>query len=248
MNIRVCIICCFIVLVGCARNDGRKTFEFLKAERDIIDNAKAELNKCSSPKPPSPLAVSKSKKLNREQLETEKAYHIALDQYLSLLIQNSQQAERILNDTETKISGLNSSGVGEDAINLTKSYEQSFGDTVQLFVEVEALAKLDQNKLRNNQQSKLFAPFIAGILDAATGNPATGADVFLKSVSNAIKQEIEQDHEAQSHFIHLQEASEILKHDVGDAITKRSELITSYGAKYPEYSWNLLLPATQSAK
>ena len=32
------------MLVGCARNDGRKTFEFLKAERDIIENTKIGSN------------------------------------------------------------------------------------------------------------------------------------------------------------------------------------------------------------
>jgi len=172
-----------------------------------------------------------------------------LNAYLNTVIQNSQQAQHILNDTQTKISRLDSAGVGEDAINLTKSYESSFGDWVQVFVEVEALVKLDQTRLRQNEQSKLFAPLFAGILDAIVAdNPAVGAGVFLKSVSNDMKQEIERNQEAQSHFAHLQEDVATLQHDIGDTITKRSELVTSYGAKYPKFAWNELLPATVQTK
>ena len=182
-------------------------------------------------------------------MQAEKAYRAAADQYLSRLIQNSQQIERILNDAETKISRLDSSGVGENAVNLTKDYEQLFGDWVQVYVEVEALAKLDQTKLRSSQQPQLIAPLLAAILDtAATDNPAVGAGVLLKSVSNDVKREIDRSQETQSHFARFQEAVAAFNRDLGRAVTERSELITSCQAKYPKYAWTSLLPTTQNAK
>jgi hypothetical protein len=232
------------MLVGCARNDGKKTFEFLKAEHDILENTQVELKQCSNPKAPTPPVFRKGEIISgRERLAEIKNYRDALNAYLNAVIQNSQQAERILNDAETKISGLDSAGVTEDAINLTRSYESSFGDWVQVFVEIEALAKLDQAKLHQNGQSQLFPSLIVGILDMME-NPAIGTGVILKGVTNDMKQQIERNQEAQSHFAHLQEAVAAFKHDSGITITKRSELVTSYGAKYPKFAWNEVLPAT----
>src|SRR6267378_1999463 len=132
-------ICCITMLVGCARNNGRKTFEFLKAEHDIVETTKIELKQYLISQPPTPPDLSKTKPKSRERGAELKKYHDALSAYWNAVIQNSQQAERILNDAETKISRLDSAGVGEDAINLTKSHERSFGDWVQIYVETEAL-------------------------------------------------------------------------------------------------------------
>jgi hypothetical protein len=240
------IICCVTMLAGCARNGGEKTFEFLKAEHDILENAQVELKKCSNPKAPTPPIYRQGQIISgRERIAEIKNYRDALNAYLNAVIQNSQRAEHILNDAETKISGLDSAGVTEDAIDLTKGYERSLGDSVQVFVEFEALAKLDQTGLRQSEQPKLLAPLLAGILDAMVAkNPAVGASVILKSVSDDTKQKIERNQEAQSHFAYFQEAVAAFKHDSGDTITKRSELVTSYGAKYPKFAWNKLLPAT----
>jgi peroxiredoxin family protein len=231
------------MLVGCARNDGRKTFEFLKAEHDIVENTKVELKQSIKPvRFPTPPVFSAS--VNRsERIAKTKQYHDALNNYWNTIIQNSQQAERILNDAETKISGLDSAEAGDDAINLTKGYESSFGDRVQVFVEIEALAKLEQTKLNKNEQSHLIASVIPGILETvATDNPAFAVNSFLKGASSDLNQENKQDQEIQAHLTRLQEMMETFKHDSGDLITKRSELVTSYRAKYPKFSWDELVP------
>lgn len=243
----VFIICCITILVGCARNDGKKTFEFLKAEREILENTKVELKQCSNPKPPTPpiFEATVNKQERREQSAKIKNYHDALNDYWNTVIQNSQKTDRILNEAETKISRLDSAGVGEEAINLTKSYESSFGDWVQVSIEIEALAKLEQTKLRQNGQSKLFVSLIAGIIEKMS--PATLAFTNIKDVLSDQKQEINQDQEIQSHLTHLQEAVAVLNHDVADAITKRSELVTSCRAKHPQFAWKELLPAAMTA-
>jgi hypothetical protein len=237
------MISCLTMLVGCARNDGRKTFEFLKAEHDIIENAKIELQQCSNPKPPIPPAFLAGKGKqggNREQSAEIKDYHAALNAYWNTVVQNCQQAERILNGTEAKMSGLDSAGVEDDAINLAKSYVRSIGDQVQVIVEVEALAKLEQPKLRQNGQSKLIFSLVAGLLEKPS--PTALALTLVKDALNNQKQEIDQDQETQSHFTRLQESIATLNHDIADAITKRTELLTSYHAKYPKFVWNELLP------
>jgi len=212
----------------------------LKAEHDILENTKVELKQCSNPKPPVPPDLSATKPKSRERGAEIKKYHDALNAYLNTVIQNSRQTVHILNDAETKISGLDSAGVGEDAINLTKSYESSFGDGVQVFVEIEILAKLEQTKLRQNGQSKLFIPLVAGIIEKVS--PSTLAFTLIKDVLSDKKQQIDQDQETQFHLTHFQEAVATLNHDVADVITKRSELVTSDRAKYPNFSWNELLP------
>jgi hypothetical protein len=229
------------MLVGCARNDGKKTFEFLRAEHEIIENAKIELKQCSNPKTPTPPVFSADVN-HQERLAEIKKYHAALNAYWDAIIQNSQKAENIFSSAEIKVSGLDSTGVGEDAINLTKAYERSFGDAVQVFGEFEALAKLQQIKLHKNGQSQLFVSMVAGIIEKIS--PATTAFTLTKDVLSDQKQAIDKDQETQSHLTHLEEAVAIFKHDIADVITKRSELVTSYRAKFPKFEWNELLPAS----
>ena len=237
----VSIISCITMMVGCARNDGKKTFEFLKAEHDILENAKTGLIQCSNPKPPTSPVFSTG--VNRQERLTEiRNYHAALNAYWNAVIQNGQRAEPILNGAETKISGLDSAGVGEDAITLAKSYERLFGDQAQVIVEIEALAKLEQTKLRQNGQSKLFVSLFAGIIEKIS--PATLVLTLTKDVLSEKEHEIGQDQETQSHYARFQEAVVTLNRDIADVITKRSELVTSYRAKYPKFAWSELLPAS----
>jgi hypothetical protein len=227
------------MLVSCARNDGTKTYEFLKGENDILKNSEIELKKCLSPKPPiQPIFPAKVSR--QERIAKIKQYHDALNNYLNTVIQNCQRGERILNGAEIKISGLDSNGVEEDAINLAKSYERSFGDGVQVSIEIEALAKLEQTKLRQNDQSKLFVSLVAGIIEKVS--LTTLAFTVIKDVLSDKKQSIDQDQETQSHLTRLQEMVTTLNRDIADVITKRSELVTSYRAKYPKFAWNELLP------
>ena len=242
--IRAVVILCGIVLVGCSRQGGKESFEFLKAQHEILENTKLELKKHSNPKPPSAPVFSRQTPL-RQRLEATKAYHDALDRFLSAVIQNSEESERLLNDAQTRISALNPARIHPDAAVLAKLYEKSLGDKVQVYVEMKALATIEQNELRQNKQHELITPLIIGILDAVvTDNPAVGAGEFLKGVSQNMKKDIERQQAEQSHFMHLQEVVAAFERDSSQTITKRSELITSFGVKYPGYPWNSLLPAT----
>src|SRR5208282_1828424 len=101
------------------------------------------------------------------------------------------------------------------------------------FVEIEALTKLEQTKLRQNGQSKLFVSLVAGIVEKMS--PATLGFTIIKDVLGEKKHETEQDSETQAHFTRFQEMVAALNHDIADVITKRSELVTSYRAKYPNF-------------
>lgn len=243
----ILLVGCNHALVSCSRQGGKESFEYLKAQHQILENTKLKLKQYSNPKPPSAPVFSRQT-LPRQRLEATKAYHDAMNRFLSGVIQNSEESERLLNDAQTRISALNSAGIHPDAIVLAKLYEQSLGDRVQLCVEIKALATLEKNKLRQNKQHELITPFIIEILEAVvTENPTVVAGAFLKGVSQNMKQDeqdVESRREEQSHFMRLQEVVAACERDVSQTITKRSELITSFGAKYPGYPWNSLLTTT----
>ncbi len=69
-----------------------------------------------------------------------------------------------------------------------------------------------------------------------TGLWPDGAGEFLKGVSQNMKKDIERQQAEQSHFMRLQEVVAAFERDNSQTITKRSELITSFGVKYPGYA------------
>ncbi len=242
--IQAVVILSTIALAGCSRQDGKASFEFLKAQHKIWENTKLELKKYSIPKPPSAPVFSRQTPL-RQRMEDNKVYRDALDRYLSTVIQNSQESERLLSDAQSRISALNSAGIHPDAAALAKLYEHFLGDAVQVYVEMKALATIEQTELRQNNKDDLITPLVIGILEAvATDNPSPIAGAFLKGASQNIKRQQAIKSQTESHLMHLQEVVAAFERDKSQTITKRSELITSFGAKYPGYPWNSLLPAT----
>jgi Cu/Ag efflux protein CusF len=250
------MMCCVTALVGCGRSQGKKTFDFLKAEREVIESMKNEALKFPKPKPPSPPDYSEAHNaFQRSQIN--KAYRVASGQYFGSVIQYSQQVEKLVNEAETTISRLDSSGIGDDAVNLTKDYEQMLGDTVQQCVEVRAVLKLAQAELMENKQAELGSHLVSGALalaavafSAGALTPAAltaGAGTFFKGVSSDENRDSERNEELQSHYANLQKVVAELEHYRGEVVTKRSELVTAYRAKYPQYEWSSVLPSEVQA-
>jgi len=156
-------VVCVSILAGCARGQGKKTFEFLKAEREILRSTKEELKKCSNPKPPSPPDLSEAQN-GLERIRAAKEYRVALRHYWNTVQQNSLKAERVLNETETKISRLDSSGIGDDAINLATDYEHLLGSMAQIQVETKAIAELLQAELQENRAADAVRHLMAAAL------------------------------------------------------------------------------------
>jgi hypothetical protein len=244
--IQLVVIVCGTVLVGCSRQNGKATFEFLKAQHDILESTKLELKKYSYPKPLAAPVFSRQTPL-RQRLQAIKAYNDAQDDFLTDVIQDSEESLRVLHDAQTRISALNPADIQPAAIALAKLYEQSLGDGAQVCAEVKALATLERVQLRRNKNKnqELITPLITGVIDGLIAdNVAAGAVTFLKGISTDIELDNELRQEIDTHFLHLQEAVATLEQDKSQTITKRSELITSFGAKYPGYPWNSLLPVT----
>ena len=238
MNTRILIILGIVILTGCSRNDGKRTFEFLKSEREVINDMREEFQKHSFPPPPTPIKLKGLMEYRRADVV----------QYWNTVIQNSQQMRKVLNETQTKISALDSSGVEDDAINLTKNYEQLLGDTGQAWVELETLGKEElQTEQKQNNSHPILAELIPGIIKSiAAENPAPAVAAFGKVVSNGIQQKNTLNQELQSDVKHLQDALATLQHDGENMVTARSELVTTFNSKFPKYSWNFLLPANQN--
>jgi hypothetical protein len=238
-----CLVVACAILAGCSGNGGQKTFAFLKAGRDVLENTKAQLSQCSYPKPPLP-PDPKIRMPFKERLAIIRAYHAALKTYLNTVVQDSQQSEHILTDAQTKMSELDSAGVDIDAVNLTKNYENTLGAQFQVRVEVEALAQLDQVKLDTTQQSKnLVDTMIPGIVETCiTQNPSFAVKSFVNGISKNLKQDIDRNQEAQTHLGRLEDAVTSLKQDVGATVTERSELVSTYKEKYSRLPWDDILP------
>jgi hypothetical protein len=250
------MMCCLAILAGCARSQGKKTFEFLKAEREILRNTKEELKKCSNPKPPSPPDLSEARN-GLERIKAAKEYRVALRHYWNTVQQNSLKAEYVLNEAETKISRLDSSGIGDDAINLATDYEHLVGSMVQIQVETKAIAELFQAELQENREAEAARHLMAAALVAAADyctvgalTPvvlAKGAGTFLTGVASDASRDNERSQELQTHRANLQKVVSDVEHYHGEVITKRSELVTSYRVKFPEYDWSSFLPSEEQA-
>jgi hypothetical protein len=238
-----CFVVACAILAGCSGNGGQKTFAFLKAGRDVLENTKAQLSQCSYPKPPLP-PDPKIRMPFKERLAVIKAYHATLKAYLNTVVQDSQQSGHILTDAQTKMSELNSAGADIDAVNLTKNYENTLGAQFQVRVEIEALAQLDKAELNNAQQSRnLINSMVPGIIETViTGSPNFAVKSFINGVSKDIKENINRNQETQTHLGRLEDAVTNLKQDVGAAVTERSELVSTYKEKYSRLPWDDILP------
>jgi MFS superfamily sulfate permease-like transporter len=250
------VVAAFSLLVGCGRSQGKKTFEFLKAEREILNNTNSTIKQHPKPKQPTPPDLSNDW-TRSERADDIKAYRVAMAQYFGAAIQYSQQVEKLANEAQTKISRLDSSGIGDDAVDLTKDYEQELGSRVQECVEVEAILKLAQAELKENRQAELASHLLKGALvlaaDYCTAGALTpmaltaGAGTFLKGVSSDVNRDSERNEELQSHYASLQKVVAEFDHYRGEVVTKRSELVTAYRAKYPQYDWSSVLPSEEQA-
>ena len=230
---------------------GKRTFDFLKAQHDIAKATDHELKKLSNlaqPKAPDLSEIRSAIQRSR----AERAYRLAMIQYWGAVIQRCQQIQDALNDAETKISGLDSAGVGEDALSLTKTREHMLGDMVQMCAEVRALASLAQEELQANPREQIVSDLAAGIVTAAAvyvsggalaGALTTGEGAFANHLSRDVKAGIERRQDVQAHYASLQNAIAEFQRDRGEAVTKRSELVTAFRARFPQYDWNSLLPA-----
>jgi hypothetical protein len=169
----------------------------------------------------------------------EKAYNEDLGRYFDAVAQRSREIEHILNDAQTKISRLDSSDTGDGVITLTKDYEQLLGDLVQWHVEIRAIAEIKKTELSQNK--KVVMDLAVDLIEAAM-TETLSAGAFLKSLAGELKQKIELDKALQSHHATLQKLVANLEHYRGEVVTKRSELVTSYRAQFPEFEWDLVLP------
>jgi hypothetical protein len=245
------MLCWAATLSGCGRNDGAKTFEFLKAEQAILENTQKELKESPIPQPPIPPVLSEDAS-KRERVEAKKAYLKAEEAYLAALIGCCQQAERLLNNAQTDISRLDSSGVGEDGITLTEDYERNLGDCVQGCVELKAIATLYQENLLENKGQELLGAAFKAVVAMAMASETAGLSVGLEAFGKGILADVEQDNERgqklKVHSARFQAIIAAREHDTAEMVTDRSELVTSYRAKYPEYQWDSILPAPEENK
>ena len=162
----------------------------------------------------------------------------------------------MLNEAETRISRLDSSGIGDDATDLATDYEHLLGSMVQIQVETKAIAELLQAELQENREAEAARHLMAAALvvaaDYCTGAALTpvlakGAGTFLTGVASDTKRGSERSQELQTHSANLQKVIADVEHYHGEVITKRSELVISYRAKFPEYDWSSFLPSEEQA-
>lgn len=232
------IIVALLLLVGCGRNQGKQTFELLKAEHEIIQNMRSELKECSLPKKPT--APDASAKLTRVQRQNaEKSYHDEMGRYFLAVMQRYEQGEKIVNEAERQISKLDTAGVGDDVVRLTQDRERLCGDTVQYFVEMRALTGSKRSQWGQKDSGEALEFFLDVVGTAV--QPEIGGGALLKTLSRAAERQDARKLEIQEDYAALRKAVETWERHRGVVVTKQSELVTSYRARYPKYDWNSVL-------
>jgi hypothetical protein len=232
---------CAVAFVGCSHNEGKATFDFLKAEREIIDETVAKIRQLPFPKVPVTPGSARGMTV-RQRKEAEKKYSEAMEQYCGGMIHTTDQVMALLNDAQTRLSRLDASGIDKGAIALTKSYDQLLGDVAQEMVEFKALITLARDEFRQKKQDPVFKGLVVGVLEGIfTGSWIVGGREVLKSVSRDTQQKNDISREAEGQLLRFQEARSAVERDRSRTFTRRSELATTLRSRYAGFAWGLVL-------
>jgi hypothetical protein len=241
-NVGLVLICCCAMLVGCSRNVGQPTFEFLKAENHVLENAKLDFRRLSVPKQPIAPVIQK-RASPREKIESRQKYAREQAAFFDDLNQFGSSLESLCNQTEAKMASIDAAGVDPEAVQLIKVYERTFGEASQVAIEMKALAQMGQRELHRNPGKELAPALFVGLIEACTQDWLGAAKSALGGVVEVVNRTESDLQEIQVEGEVLQKEAIKFDRDKSNLVTACSEVKTSFSAKYPEFAWSSLFPA-----
>jgi hypothetical protein len=252
----VSVIALATLAAGCGQSardtrDGQATFDYLKAQAQIMEQGRRNLQSNDFPKPPTAPIFTKFTKL-RDRLSQTKEYQESLTEYLTNLIQITTESEKVLNNLENQLGALNSAHVAPKAITYATLQEQVIGDAVQVAIKFRELTTRAQDDMHRPHERNVMLPHLL-LADLALlsgiGTPVAIHELG-KGMSAQARANSEKAQENEAELLRLddlvsalQDAKTKLENHKSDLLTERNQLLTMLGAQYPQHSWTSLWPA-----
>jgi hypothetical protein len=234
----------------CSGQDGQATFDYLKAQADIVEQGRRSTKDDQIPKPPTAPVFTKQTKLKERQVQL-KEYRESLTQFYTNIIQITTDSEKVLNTVQNQLSALNGARVARKAIAFTMLREQVLWDAVEVEIKLRAWATQAQEDMRKPHARDAIFPhlLLAGIESASgIGGAALAFREVAKGVSEQAKinngkaQEKEKEQlRLDDSTAALEDAGTKLASDIEELDTKRTQLLTTIEAQYPQFGWNSLI-------
>jgi hypothetical protein len=227
-----------VLMTGCSDHHSKATFEYLNAVHAVLENTTLNFKQHELPKIPSPPTITNQTPAKQRMAEMRQ-YNANLAQYWPILIESSQQRQKLLLDSQNQLSAVSADEVDPDAITHTRLVEQELGDAVQIYIELESFAKMKLTDIQQNKQNNPLGPFVAGMLiGIGTDDPFAGLATFAKDERKNVDQKMEAQQQEQSEAANLQRAITAFKSDKAQTITRRNELMITLATKYSGYQWS----------
>jgi hypothetical protein len=237
-----------LIATACSRQHGQATFDYLKAQMQILEQGRRNMKDHQIPKPPTPPVITKQTK-PKERLAQTKEYRESLAQFYTNLIQISWESEKVFTNLQNQLSALNGARVSRKAIASTTLQEQVLGDAAEVEIKLRAWAtRAQEDMLKPHARDAMIPHLLLAGIESATG---IGGALALREIGkgmteqakvnseNAKEKETEQLHLDDS-VAALEDARTKLASDIAELRTKRNQLLTTLGAQYPQFTWNSL--------
>ena len=226
-----------VLLTSCSDHHGKATFDYLSSLHAALNDANESLKQHPLPIPPSPPTFTRQTP-PKQRMDESKQYNAKVGQYWNILIESSEQGQKIVLDAENRLSSINADEVDAEAIAQTKLFEQELGDSVQMHVELESFAKMKLTDIQQNRQNSPIGPAMEGLLaEFATANPVIGLETFAREEGKNVEQKTAAQQREQLETANLQKAMATFKADKAKTVTKRNDLMLTLAGKYSHFQW-----------
>jgi len=232
------------------RPDGHATFDYLKAQLEIMEQAGRDMRDHQIPKPPTELLFTRQTK-PRERLRQTKEYQASLSRFYTDIIKVSRESETVLNNVQSQLSAVNGAHVARKAIALATLQEQVIGDAADMQIKLRAWATRAQEDMRKPHPRDIMLPHLAlAAIETMAGGGALAIHEMGKGMSEQTKVNSDNARAKEAEQLHLDDSLATLEDamtkfasDKAHLLTMRNQLITTLGAQYPQHSWNSLWTA-----
>ena len=207
------------------------------------NKASSTLKVHEMPNPPAtPVFTKQTRPVDRIKLTNE--YRQALARYYTDLIQKSREFEKVLGDLQGQMAAVSSAGVDQETVACVALQEQTLGDAAQMLVKLRAWATQEQQDIRKGPPRDGALPHVVlAAMEIAYGGGLLSLHEIGKGV--AAREESASAKATEQLRLNdletaLQDASTKLAGDRAKLLTRRNQLVTELGARYPHYAWSTL--------
>ena len=236
------LISSVFLAAACSAQDAKTTFDYLNQEREILQQAKQGLRNHPVAKAPrAPIFTRQT--THKDRLTATKKYRQETAEYLTNLIELSTDSEKLANQVQNKLSSVNGVGVDQQAIHLVTLHEQILGDLAQVCFKLRFWATREESNLhKTHSRDPVLPDFVLGIVKIAYGSPMGFVQIGkgMSEQGEINRKKAAEQSRRDDLLSALEDARIKLESDKAELVTARNQLVTTFAARYPDYSWSTM--------